>query len=438
MKEKRSIFQTVVFFVFIGFIIAGVLIFATMSAGGGGQQVGTVVIWGTFDEATVESYLGVLRNDDERLSGVSYEEKDPATYYDEITEALANGTGPDLFIIDQAHVTEHKNKIIPFPFDVVGERAFRDAFINEADMFIAGDGIDALPWSVDPLVLYWNRDLFAQTGYTRPPQYWGELFGMAERITERDKANTVTRATIAFGEYGNVTHAKDIIATLILQAGGAIVGTTADGALVADLTSVGQTSSGLPPTQSALRFYTEFADPVKSVYSWNRSLPNSIDAFAQERLALYVGTASDLTRIQARNGNLNFDVAPLPQIESGDRTRVVTFGTMYALAVPRTSQNVTGARTAAQVLTGTENSKLFAQYRGLPSPRRDVLATEPTDPVALIFRNAALIADAWYDPAPDATEAIFRRMVGDVTSGALRISDTIQRANQEMAQLLAP
>ena len=302
MKEQRSAFQTVIFIVFAAFIVIAVLVFAGLSGGGGtSEDIGEVVVWGTFDEGMMEGYLNVLKDEDERIGGVVYQELNPEIYHARLTEAIANGRGPDLFILDQSRIIQHESKIIPISFERVSERAFKDTFIDQGEMFIGANGIIGMPWSIDPLVLYWNRDYFAQSGFSQPPVYWDEIFAMAERMTERDSANTVVRSTIAFGEYSNVEHAKDVIATLMLQAGGQIVARERDGTLLVRVAPNRDTfRSAVSPAQSALRFYTEFADPVKSVYSWNRSLPNSLDAFAQGRLALYVGRASDIDRIQAK------------------------------------------------------------------------------------------------------------------------------------------
>ena len=428
----------VVFGVFVFFIIVGVFVFAGLSGGDGGRSIGTVKLWGTFDQDLMDAYLRRLNDEDSQAGNIEYEEIPKDRFQARLVEALANGTGPDLFILDQSNLLRHWDKVLPFPYETtMSKRQFKDTFIDEAEMFLSDAGIRAMPFSIDPLVLYWNRDIFAEAGFATYPKYWDEFFLLAERITQRDKANNIERAAIAFGEFDNVNHAKDIISALIMQAGGEIVGKLDDavGTLYAGLAPQGF-SQKVQPAQTALRFYTEFADPVKDVYSWNRSLPNSLDAFAQGKLAMYVGYASEVRDIQAKNAHLNFDVAPLPQIRAGDQKRTLTFGTLYALAVPRVANNIYGATRMALFLTSPKPSQFFAEAIGTPSPRRDLLSTTPDDPLQLIFRNSALLSRAWLDPNAEETDKIFRRMVGDVTSGALRLSDTVQRANQELRVLI--
>lgn len=435
MKEKKSVFQVIILGVFGFFIVAAVFIFAGLGGGESEQDIGTVDMWGTFDQDLMDAYLNILNDEDSRAGNITYQQHSPDHFQQELVEALADGTGPDLFVLDQAHLLRHWDKIRPISFDAMSERAFKDTFVDEAEMFVAGSGIRGMPFSIDPLVMYWNRDIFSEAGFAKPPEFWDELFLLAERITKKDKANNIERATIAFGEYDNINHAKDIIATLIMQVGGEIVGRLEDGTVYAGLAPQGF-STNAAPAQTALRFYTEFANPVKTVYSWNRSLPDSLDAFAQGDLAMYIGRASELATIQAKNAHLNFDIAPIPQIKAGTEKRVLTFGTLYTLAIPKVADNQFGAEQMLFFLTSPVASQLFSETFGAPSPRRDLLSQTPNDPLLIVFRNAALLSRAWLDPHAEETDRIFRRMVSDVTSGSLRISDTVQRANQELRDFI--
>ncbi|MAZ67196.1 hypothetical protein CL652_00270 [bacterium] len=441
MAEKRSTFQIIIFGVFVFFIIIAVFVFAGLSGDDGGRDIGVVKMWGSFDQDLMDAYLRRLSEQDSQAGNIDYEEIPEELFQSKLVEALANGNGPDLFILDQSNLLRHWEKVQPFAYESsMDRRQFKNAFIDEAEMFLSEAGIRALPFSVDPLVLYWNRDMFAEAGFANPPAFWDELFLLAERITERDKANNIKRATIAFGEYDNVNHAKDIVSTLIMQAGGEVVGRYDDevGALYAGL-SPGGINREVQPAQTALRFYSEFANPVKSVYTWNRSLPNSLDAFAQGKLAMYVGYASEVRTIQAKNAHLNFDVTKLPQIRSGEQKRTLTFGRLYALAVPKAANNPYGGSRMALLLSDTAPSDLFSKSIGTPSPRRKLLdakANPTDDPLEVIFRESALLSRAWLDPYSEETDKIFRRMIGDVTSGSLRLSDTIQRANQELRVLI--
>lgn len=435
MQERKSIFQIVILAVFGIAIVFAVFVFAGLTGSSENADIGTVVLWGTVDQGIMDSFLTLLNEVDDRAGNITYKQIEPDTYETQLVNALAGGTGPDLFMVTDSTVLHHWDKIQPIPIETLSQRTYQDTFIDAARLFMVPSGARALPISADPLVLYWNRDMFARAGFSRPPQYWDELFLITEQMTKRNNANTIDQSAISFGEFDNVTHAKDIIATLIMQAGGDIVFTAEDGSINAGLAPQGL-GTAIAPAQSALRFYTEFADPTKNIYSWNLSLPNSIDAFAQARLGMYVGYASDIAAIQAKNAHLNFDVAPLPQIRSGEARRILTFTHLQALAIPKVAKNPTGARAVALMLSDATAAQLFSEATGLPSARRDKLSERPADPVQAIFRDSVLVGKVWYDPDASRTNDIFRRMITGITSGALKPSDTVFRANEELRALL--
>ncbi len=437
MGENKSIFQMVVLGIFIFAIVAAVLIFASLSGGNTASSMGDVTMWGTLDAEVMSNYLQTLNDTDQRAQNIFYKQIPTDQFQTRLAEALADGKGPDLVLITQASMIRNWNKLVPFSYKDISERVFKSTFIDEADMFLGRNGIIALPFSIDPIVMYWNRDLFAESGIAKPPMYWDELFGLSEKLTVRDKANNVIVGTIAFGEYDNVNHAKDILSLLTMQAGGSVVERNSEGKLYA--TFVPSATSGVSfndSAQTALLFFTGFSDPVKNVYSWNRSMPNSLDAFAQGKLALYIGYASEAGLIQQKNAHLNFDVAKIPQIRTGQGKKILTFGTIYALGVPRAAKNIRGGQIAAKMLTNAAGSSLFSNVSVTPSPRRDLLNKVPKDAERAIYRDSALISRAWFDPNQEETNRIFRNMITDVTSGSLRISDAVQSAQSQLSALL--
>ena len=151
-------------------------------------------------------------------------------------------------------------------------------------------------------------------------------------------------------------------------------------------------------------------------------------------MALYPGFASELFTLREQNPNLNFDVALLPQVRDGDVRR--TFGQMYGLAVLKSSPNQGGGFSAAVLLAGKDAAAVWEEVIGLPPARRDLLSRAQNDAFRSVFYKSALIAGAFRDPDPDASEAVFRRMVEGVVSGRLRIAEAVRQANAELARLI--
>src|SRR5690606_11854218 len=85
------------------------------------------------------------------------------------------------------------------------------------------DGLYAVPFAVDPMIMYWNRDILAAGGFAQPPATWESLTATVEQITLRDATRNILQGTVAFGEYSNVINAKSMLLTLLLQSGSRMV-----------------------------------------------------------------------------------------------------------------------------------------------------------------------------------------------------------------------
>jgi len=427
--KRLTVFHTILLISFGSLAIAGVLVFALAVGNDDKNTVGPINIWGTLDGGALSVILQGIAEVNPIFKAVTYEEKDEATFEAELTTALANGLGPDLFLLRQDYIFRDAGKVVPIPPDTLSVSQFQDTFIDAANPYYSTNGALGIPLLVDPLVLYWNRDLLSSAGLVKPPAYWSDLTGLP--LTQKNDSGAIVKSMIAFGEARNIPNAKDILSALILQAGGTITAVDVSGNLVAALSSTME--SGLSAADNALRFYTKFADPSDEEYTWSRSLPDARTAFAAGDLALYVGFASEEPLIAQMNPNLNFAIAPLPQVK--DSERKVNVGRVYALAITRTGQNPNGALTIASNLAAFDNAKLISEKLGIPSALRDVLAASAEGNMGL-FNKQAILARSWRDPDPEKTEIIFRDMIERVTSGAAPAPDALQRAHQELEHIL--
>ena len=424
-------FQVILLCIFGGCAIAGVLIFALAVGRGNGNTIGNVVIWGTFDGNQITDMLRTEADADSSLLGVTYVQKDADTYISTITDALASGKGPDLIILRQDNALTQESRLIPISFQALPKSEFDSRYADAASPFVSDAGILGIPILIDPLVLYWNKDMLNTAGYARAPKYWDEVQDMAQKITKRTETGTITKATIPFGLYRNVNNAKEILSMLVMQAGGQITARDGDNVLQAELApsqrDVAQSSL------AALRFYTEFADPSKPGYSWNASLPEARKAFIAGDLALYLGLSSEKDLIKAANPNLNFSVSAVPQRRSA--AAAINAGYTYAFAVPRTTKNQSGAYEVIRLLGAQGPNARMSQILGLPSARRDVLNVSTTTELGLNSTQAILVR-SWADPDPAKTSEIFRAMIEDTVSGSLLLGEAVQRADRQIATLL--
>ena len=426
-----SNFKIVVTAIFAICIVAGVVIFA-LSKGPSATVSANLVVWGTISP---EMFNLAYKNSS--LSGnkqikINYVKKDEASFDTDFVESLAEGSGPDMVILRDDAIYKNQNKLFAIPYKNYTERNFKDTFIEAGELFLRPDGIIAVPFIVDPLVMYWNRDLFSNNNISSPPKYWDEVYPLIEKTTLRDSSANVLKSTIALGEWRNITNAKEIISMLLLQAGTPITSQTSDGKVSSVLNS--QFDYPIAPSQSAINFYTEFSNPTSPRYTWNRSLPTSQNFFLSSNLALYIGFASEIFGIQQKNSNLNFDVTYAPQIRNAPKK--VVFGHMYALSIVKQSKQVAGAFIAINALTESETLKSLGVMTNLPPVRRDLLSSVPADAFRTVFYNSALVSHFWIDPNPTESSNTFRDMIDGVNSGRSRLIEALGRADNELTAQL--
>ncbi len=424
-----SKFQLFILIIFGIFLVGGVIVFSIYR--GNSTPTANVTIWGSISQIDFENILSDNELTQNKQVQIKYQYVPEEDFDAKFVEALAAGQGPDLFVLSSDKIMKHSNKAYVVPFSAYTERTFKDSFIEGSEIFTTPKGVLALPIAVDPLVMYWNRSIFTTAKVTVPPKYWDEFYNLASQISQKDGALNIKRSAVALGEYSNIVHAKDIFANLAMQAGTPI--TTWDGNRVR---SVFADAFNKPviPGESSLIYYTEFSNPAKASYSWNRSLPNSFNYFLGGDLAIYFGFASEIRQIQLRNPNLNFDVALVPTPREGGVN--VSFGRFYGLAITKASKNPNAAFLAAMLLTDRTRSAKIAETLVLPPVRRDLLAVKQERAYSSVFFDSAIRSRAWLDPEPSQSNDVFKNMIESVTSGRARVAEALSRASRELDALM--
>lgn len=425
-----QILFTAMFVIFIGL---GVLSFSLYSANN--SSIGNVVVWGTTDQGKMVNFLNALNQQDRSFQGVSYVQKNESTYTSEVINAMASGASPDIILISQDQIGIFADKVGIIPYNVVPQSSYVTSYIDEARLFLTSEGTLAFPFLIDPMVMYWNRDIFQTAGIAQPPQYWNELVTQAQKLSVLDSAKNIKRSAIALGGWDNVDHAKEILSMLFIQAGDMLVVRDNSTDLLRSVFGANIPGATENPASSALQFYTEFSNPSKTGYSWNRALPRSQEAFTSGVLGIYLGFASEYTDISKRNPNLRFGVATVPQIQSNGTH--VTYGTLTGMAIPRTSLNQQGALAIAQKMTNQAGISAAFQIFGGAPVRSDLSIDTTSNAAYATFYQSALIARGWLDPNPSETDDIFRTMVNDVISNKSQAGSAVQDAAREL-QTLAP
>lgn len=293
----------------------------------------------------IDAYTKLHPNVSINYRQFSYDEYEQA-----ILEGFAEDRGPDLFSIPNNQVDHYLSKIEPMPAvmkSVVKAKVksgFQDKTIysyqqtagytaeDVRNYFVKTVGDDVLrgevgkeqiyglPLSVDPLVLFYNRDLLNNAGIANPPQNWTEFADQVGKITVKNPDNdSIMLAGAAFGAGTNVQRAPDILASIMMQNGAKM---SVENQVAFDAVPPNITAPGVYPSVDALRFYIDYASEGKATYTWSAAQPDSFDAFAQGRVAMFFGYSYHAAQLRDKAPRLRVGVVPIPQLQAGVANRV--------------------------------------------------------------------------------------------------------------------
>ena len=384
-------------------------------------------MWGTIPEEALRDAITELHRDFRSIA-LTYVAKDPRTFESELINALAAGRGPDLIIYPDDFILKHRDKLLVLSGDFLTSRDFLNTFVDGTDLLITQEGILGFPLVVDPLVLYWNRDLFRNESIAAPPKNWDEFLAASVRLTKIDPAGNILQSGAALGLDANVPHFKEIISLLAMQAGNPIVDKNSLRVFFAE-----ESGESLRPAEGALRFFAEFSNPRRASYAWSPARPGAFEAFAGGTLATYFGLASEFSGLRARNPHLNFDIAPVPQIR-GENTSL-TYGKFLAVGISHPSPFPQAAYTVMRFLISPAQLKRISENLSLAPARRDLISEKSENPVLEIIFRESVKARLWPDIDPGKTSEIFSDMIRSVYSGRKGTTDAVRDAQLQLEAL---
>lgn len=394
----------------------------------------SIEVWSVFDDTDVFRPLIAQFQEKYSYATVNYKKKDIVTYEKELIDALAAGRGPDVFVINNAWLPKHVDKLAAAPESLLTPAKVKEVFVDVvAQDFVDNDKVYALPLSVDTLALFYNKDLLNTEGIAQPPTTWAEFNSDVEKLTRKDAKNNILRAGAALGTSRNINRSTDILAMLMLQSGAKMV---SDDKRTAAFDQGSYLTSGqsFNPGEQALTFYTNFANPQKKVYTWDQNQHYSLDAFVEGKVAMVFNYAYQIPSLRARAPHLNFETAPLPQIsEEGLK---MTYANYWGLAVSKTSPQAVGAWSFVTFLAGQESAKQYATATKRPVARRDLIDWQSSQVDVGLFAQQALIAKSWWQVDNAAVETIFAQLIDSVVISRQPARNALINAAQQVTVLM--
>lgn len=433
-------------------------------------------IWGTFDNSNAfDEVFSAYGDINKNIEPLRYQKHTIESYKSDLLNALAAGTGPDIFMIQNAWLPDFQDKIVPAPAYLMTEQDFRNNFVDVAadDAFIDGQ-VYGVPLSVDSLGLYYNKDIFNAAGITRPPRTWEEFDKAVQTLTKIDEYGNIEQSAAAMGTAFNINRSSDLLAMLMIQ-NGAEMSTISDELRISFAEPVNTSPSQRSGVAAdlALEYYTNFAKAASNVYTWNKDQNYSIDEFFQGDTAMMINYSWHYDTIKAKNAKLNFAVADLPQYSVDTAGNQSNYANYWIWVVAKNKQPTQSLDTNAVPVTNdmrvheawqllkalsfpSANGVLITNYvsgesliyttefdltqkyleqTGKPAARRDLIDLQKNDVKLGAFARGNLIAKTWARYDADAIDAIFADMIDSVNTGASTVHSAVNLAAQRAQQL---
>ena len=380
-------------------------------------------------------------------------------YESEILNALAEDRGPDIFSVHNTWMKKYQNKLAPLPptttmvypkivgsikKELVNElittnsltlKAIQDDFASVVYHDVVLDGkIYGLPLSVDTLAMYYNRDLLNNAGIIELPKYWDNDFLITiNKLTKLDSRQGIVQSGVALGGAYNINRSTDILALLMIQGGATMQND--NGTITFHQPIANNQSKNSNPGLNALRFYSEFANPIKESYAWHEELNNSLDFFVSGNLAIMFSYSYDLETIKTRAPKLNFSVAKMPQISS-DKSANINFANYWVEVVSNKSKNQNEAWHFIQFITKAEQAKMYLEKTNKPAALKALINNQNSSEEINIFSSQILTAKNWYKGLnPQAAEMAMKEMIlGVINNPTGKIEDILNTGAARVQQ----
>ncbi len=343
-------------------------------------------------------------------------------YEQALVDALAEDRGPDIFSIQNTWVRKYQTKLAPLPEtismvypvtkgtlkkEVIPElRTSRSISLTDVknnfvdtvygDVVLPFEGKDrvyALPLAVDTLAMFYNKDLLNNAGIAQLPAYWNRDFQQdVKKLTKQDARGDIIQSGVGLGGSTNVERSADILSALMMQNGSVMM--EGNSVTFNQIPPVFR-QRGYNPGLEAIRFYSDFANPAKEVYSWNSSLENSLQRFINGKLAIFFGYSYHISLIKAQAPRLNFAIAKFPQIEGNPAE--ANAANYWVEGVSAKSKYQNEAWDFVQFMTTqSAQAKAYLDKTKKPSALRSLLADQLNDEDIKVFASQILTAKNWY------------------------------------------
>ena len=406
-RQKKILF--VIISIIIGFIVLSIFLRRQ------NPKPVSLEMWGVIDEPAVFTPLiNSFQKNNPHIS-IHYIKKDPATYQNDLLKTFAANKAPDIFMLFGNWLPSYQGKIEPL--NLKKDKDLNSLIISQTfpqvvqDDLVNNDFLLGIPLSIDTLALYYNKDIFDYYNIALPPQTWDEVVKLIPKLRKTNTKGQITRAAIALGTSNNIDWASDILSELMMQLGSSMIDKTYQKVTFDE--PVIQNDSKIIPGEEALKYFTQFANPKSSLYTWNNSFPiNSVSAFSQGKTAMIIGYNQAQNIIQKEAPGLRYGIALFPLLSSSKEK--INYARTMNLVVFNRSSHSKEAWQFLKYLSQSNNSQYYFLQTKNPPARLDLISLAINDSQAGVFASQILTSRDWYQIDSQEISTIFNDMIESV------------------------
>lgn len=407
----------------------------------------TLEYWRLFEESSsldqfIENYQDEHPNINIEVKNIDF--KPGETVYDyqqDLIKLIADGAGPDMFMIHNSWLPYHINQISPMPRGFMEVKEFKDQFpevvIND---FTKDDRIYGVPYSIDNLMLYYNTDIFG-TERLQPPKTLQELVDIIPKLTKKDGAGRILRSAIALGaDTASIPRAADILTTFMMQYGAEM--TSADNKTATFNLPAPNSNPPYFAGQEALKFYAQFATPsATDTYTYTdgtnnlgeRLLPVDLQAFMEGKTAMFIGNSYHVENIRRfASSRFHFDTAPLPQLRLQDP---VVLASYWGETVSKNSKHPNEAWDFIKYMSKKQNLGYYSRETETVPSNKDLLENNSGRRYYGPIAKQASYSQSWYRQNTPEIENIFSKMINDVVKNGVSADIAVDTAVRDINAL---
>ena len=383
-KEKISIVQVIILGVFaVGFLV-GLILFSKGSGKKNNEETkinyGVVNIWGILDKDKFDAFKNKIgKKNDKFKRAVIYKQVPKEEFEFKLINSIADGKQPQMILVNNKMLGRLKKRIKPIYKNRITKAGIENNFVESSRVFLDNENVIGFPLIVDPMVMYYNRDIYSTNSIPEPAKDWVKFKEDISKITIKNSKN-ILLAGAAIGTYDNITYAKELFISLLLQT------------RINYQKGIKFSENDSSKILATLKFYTSFANYFfeNKNYTWNTSMGNSMQLFTASKVATIFGLASDNEKIRLRNPNLNFQITEVPS-DSNNNFKAV-YADIYGLSLVKNAKNSNGAYFVLDKIKQEESLKEFSRFFRLPSAKNSIVTQKTQSLFTRISNKSAVYA----------------------------------------------